>query len=110
MPTPRKPITDRRLRSPRALAWVIVGLFVLGVLAVMPGAWALPNQAPDFQTVPTLTPTPTRPSGGATATNTPPGAPPTNTPPPGATATYTPPPGSTATSTPTPGPSATPTA
>ncbi len=110
MPTPRKLTTDKRLRLPRTLAWVIVGLFVLGVLAVMPGAWALPDQMPDSQTVPTLTPTPTRPSGGATATNTPPGVPPTDTPPPGATATSTPLPGSTATSTPTPGPSATPTA
>ena len=59
----------------RVLPWVVVGALVLGVLAVMPSVWALPQQAPDFQTVPTLTPTrpagatatPTRPAG-ATAT------------------------------------------
>lgn len=94
---------NERLRSPHTVVWVVVGLFILGVLAIMPGAWALPDQAPDFQTVPTLTPTPTRPSGGATVT---PAA--TNTPLPGATATHTPPPGATATHTPTPRTSATP--
>lgn len=110
MPTPQPPTPQKRLRLPQTLASAIVGLFILGVLAVMPGAWALPDQTPDSQTVPTLTPTPTRPSGGGTATDTPPpGVPPTDTPPPGATATPTPPPGSTATSTSTPGPSATPT-
>jgi hypothetical protein len=101
---------------PRTLAWVIVGLFILGVLAIMPGAWALPDQAPDFQTVPTLTPSPASTGAGATAT---PAA--TNTPPPGAgatatpAATNTPPPGAGATATPAatntspPGATATPT-
>lgn len=78
------------------LSWVVVGAFILGVLAVMPSVWALPQQAPDFQTVPTLTPT--RPAGatatptspaGATATPTQPGEP-TDTPAPGATPTETP--------------------
>ena len=90
----------------RVLPWVVVGALVLGVLAVMPSVWALPQQAPDFQTVPTLTPTrpagatatPTRPAGatatptrpaGATATPTQSGGP-TDTPPPGATPTETP--------------------
>jgi len=80
----------------RVLPWVVVGAIVLGVLAVMPSVWALPQQAPDFQTVPTLTPTrpagatatPTRPAG-ATATPTQPGEP-TNTPAPGAIPTETP--------------------
>ena len=80
----------------RVLPWVVVGALVLGVLAVMPSVWALPQQAPDFQTVPTLTPT--RPAGatatpprpaGATATPTEPGGP-TDTPAPGATPTETP--------------------
>jgi uncharacterized repeat protein (TIGR01451 family) len=99
MAPPRTLPPNKHLRLPRALAWVIVGLFILGVLAIMPGAWALPDHTPDFQTVPTLTPTPTRPGAGATATA-PPAA--TNTPPPGATAASTP--------TPPPGASATPTA
>ena len=93
--------TDRSTESRsnslrRVLPWVVVGAIVLGVLAVMPSVWALPQQAPDFQTVPTLTPTrpagatatPTRPAG-ATATPTQPGEP-TNTPAPGATPTETP--------------------
>ena len=60
MPTPQPPTPQKRLRLPQTLASAIVGLFILGVLAVMPGAWALPDQTPDSQTVPTLTPTPTR--------------------------------------------------
>ena len=88
-------------RWPRTAAWVIAGLFILALLAIMPGAWALPEQAPDFQTVPTPTPTPTRPGAGPTATpaatETPQAA--TATPPPGATATATPPPGAAATAT-----------
>ena len=80
----------------RVLPWVVVGALVLGVLAVMPSVWALPQQAPDFETVPTLTPTrpagatatPTRPAG-ATTTPTEPGGP-TDTPAPGATPTATP--------------------
>lgn len=80
----------------RVLPWIVVGALVLGVLAVMPSVWALPQQAPDFQTVPTLTPTrpagatatPTRPAG-ATTTPTEPGGP-TDTPVPGATPTETP--------------------
>lgn len=94
---------DRSLLR-RGLPWAIVGMFILGLLAIMPGAWALPDQAPDFQTVPTLTPTPTRPGTGPTAT---PGQP-TNTPVPGATAT--PLPGATATASATPPPGATATA
>ena len=80
----------------RVFPSVVVGALVLGVLAVMPSVWALPQQAPDFQTVPTLTPTrpagatatPTRPAG-ATTTPTEPGGP-TDTPAPGATPTETP--------------------
>lgn len=115
MPTSSNLSPDKRLRWSRSLAWVAAGLFALGMLAIMPGAWALPDQSPDFQTVPTLTPTPTRPSGGPTATNTAqpdptntpqPGA--TNTPQPGATATPTSPSGATATSTPTVRPGTTP--
>ncbi len=96
-------------------AWVLVGLCILAALAILPNAWALSEQAPDFQTVPTLTPSPTRPGAGATdtpaATDTPPpGATATDTPPPGATATDTPPPGATATATPTATPTGTATA
>ena len=51
---------DRSPESPsnslrRVLPWVVVGALVLGVFAVMPSVWALPQQAPDFQTLPTLT-------------------------------------------------------
>lgn len=98
-------------RWPRTAAWVVAGLCILGLLAIMPGAWALPEQAPDFQTVPTPTPTPTRPGAGPTATpaatDTPQAA--TATPPPGATATATPPPDATATATATGTSTATPT-
>jgi uncharacterized repeat protein (TIGR01451 family) len=90
---------------PKILTWMIIGMVILGVLAVMPGVWALPEQSPDFQTLPTLTPTPT--PRGATATPTRPGATatptqpaatitptrpgePTDTPVPGATPTNTP--------------------
>jgi uncharacterized repeat protein (TIGR01451 family) len=104
MAPPRNLTPNKQLRLPRALVWVVVGLFALGVLAVMPGAWALPAQAPDFQTVPTLTPTPTRPGAGATTTATPDA---TDTPPPIATATDTPPPIATATNAPPPGATAT---
>jgi hypothetical protein len=103
----RSDATSQRHLRPRIVAGVLVALFVLTVLALMPGAWALPEQSPDFQTVPTLTPTPTRPGTGPTATPAPtdtPGGQPTDTPaPPGATATNTPtsPPGATATPTPT---------
>ncbi len=93
-----------RARIRRTLAWAIAGLVILGALAIMPGAWALPEHVPDFQTVPTLTPTPTRPGAGPTATP----APPTDTPAP--PATPTPPPNATATPTPPPGATATPTA
>lgn len=71
---------------PKILSWVVVGMLLLGVLAVMPGVWALPQQSPDFQTLPTLTPTPT--PRGATATPTQPGATATPTRP-GATVTPT---------------------
>lgn len=96
----RSPAERSTLR--RGLPWAIAGMFFLGLLAIMPGAWALPGQAPDFQTVPTLTPTPTRPGAGPTATP----ARPTDTPVPGATATATPtpPPGATATPTATASP------
>lgn len=90
----------------RVLPWVVAGALILGALALMPSVWALPQQAPDFQTVPTLTPTrpagatatPTSPAGAtatptrpvdATATPTQPGEP-TDTPAPGATPTETP--------------------
>ncbi len=64
----------------RLLPWMVV-IIVLGIalLAAMPGAWALPSQSPDYQTVPTLTPTPPRPG----PTNTPRPGSPTNTPAPG---------------------------
>jgi len=78
---------------------MIAGLSILAVLAIMPGAWALPEQTPDFQTVPTLTPTPTRPGAEPTATAAPPGATDTPAAPPGATDTPTAPPGATATAT-----------
>lgn len=73
------------------LPWIVVGAVILGIFAIMPGAWALPEQAPDFQTVPTLTPTPT----DRAATPTPPRVTatpgqPTDTPAPGATPTDTP--------------------
>ena len=67
---------SRRPRARRLLPWTVVLLLGLIFLAAMPGAWALPNQAPDYQTVPTLTPLPTRP-GQATDT---PGPQPTDTP------------------------------
>lgn len=108
-PTPQPPA--RRLRT---LGWVLAGLCILGVLAIMPGAWALPEQAPDFQTVPTLTPTATPPGAGPTDTPAP-----TDTPQPEetsspvtpetATATATPPPGATTTATGTTTATATPT-
>ncbi len=104
MPSQPSPTPQPPARWPRTLGWVLAGLCILGVLAIMPGAWALPEQAPDFQTVPTLTPTPTQPGAGPTATPAP-----TDTPQPGgtsapgapetATATATPPPGATATAT-----------
>jgi len=111
MPNRHHPVRNPRLRLPGALAWTALGIAILGMFAFMPGAWALPEHAPDFQTVPTLTPTPTPPGAGATVTPVPPTAtpvpptatpaPPTATPPPGATATATPLPGATATATPT---------
>lgn len=94
-PTPPPPPA----RWPRTLGLMIAGLSILAVLAIMPGVWALPEQSPDFQTVPTLTPTPTRPGAGPTATPAPPGATDTPAPPPGATDTPTAPPGATATAT-----------
>lgn len=71
--------SSSRPAARRLLPWMVV-ITVLGIalLAAMPGAWALPSQSPDFQTVPTLTPTP-RPG----ATNTPRPGGPTNTPVPG---------------------------
>lgn len=99
--------SSRRSVAARLISFIFVGVLVLGSLALMPGAWALPNRIPDSQTVPTLTPT--RPSGGSQPTATSPsgGDSPTNTPQPGATAT--PLPGATPTATPPPGSTATPT-
>lgn len=117
MPSRSSANSARSPRWSRTAAWVVVGLCILAALAIMPGAWALPEQTPDFQTVPTITPTPTRPGGGATSTpaatdTPPPGATdtpaPTDTPPPGATATPTGAAAATATATATP--TATPTA
>lgn len=94
------------------LTWALVAalLAALALLGSRPAAWARPSQAPDYQTVPTLTPTPTRP-GQATPTDTPiptdtpaPPQPPQPPPPP-------PPPPGQATATPTaPLPTPTPTA
>lgn len=82
----------------RLLPWaVVIGVLGIMLLAAMPGAWALPSQSPDFQTVPTITPTPTRPG----PTNTPRPGQPTDTPAPGQP-TDTPAPGQ-ATDTPAPG-------
>ncbi len=111
MPSQSSANSERSSRWPRTAAWVIIGLCILAALAILPNAWALPEQTPDFQTVPTLTPTPTRPGAGPTNTPAPTATPPpgatdtpapTDTPPPGATATATPPPGATATATATP--------
>lgn len=96
--------TDRPPGARRWLPWLVVILLAAGMLAAMPGAWALPSQSPDFQTVPTLTPTPTRPG----PTNTPRPGGPTATPDPGQP-TDTPGPG-TPTATPSPTPSGTTTA
>lgn len=87
-----------RASERRILSWIVAGAIVLGLLAMMPGVWALPEQAPDFQTLPTLTPTPT--PRGATATPTRPAPNPTDTPAPSATPADTPGPG-TPTATPT---------
>lgn len=61
---------------------VAAGLLIFAVLAAQPVAWARPGQAPAFQTVPTLTPTPTRPGQEPEPTR----RPPTDTPPPPPTA------------------------
>lgn len=70
----RRPVA--RLLLPGTVVIIVLGI---ALLAVMPGAWALPSQSPDYQTVPTLTPTPPRPG----PTNTPRPGSPTNTPVPG---------------------------
>lgn len=71
---------SKRSTGRRLLLWaVVVGVLGITFLAAMPGAWALPSQSPDFQTVPTITPTPTRPG----PTNTPRPGQPTDTPAPG---------------------------
>ena len=57
-------------RLPFAVA--VVGLLALGLLSGSPDAWARPDQAPDYQTVPTLTPTPSPPGQGPTPTPRPP--------------------------------------
>lgn len=87
----------------QALPWIVAGLVAIGLLAGQPSAWARPGQAPDYQTIPTLTPTPTdrgqqptptEPSGQASPTpavDTPAPPQPTDTPAPGQpTATSTP--------------------
>lgn len=75
----------------RALPIVGIGVLILGLLAAMPGAWALPEQSPDFQTVPTITPAPTSPPPQPPPpTDTPAPAPPTNTPEPAGTVTSSP--------------------
>lgn len=107
---PNQSSSPQRSSAARLISFVFVGILILGFLAALPAAWALPAQIPDSQTVPTLTPT--RPSGGGsqpTATSPSGGGSPTNTPQPGATATPVPPPGATATATPPPGATATPT-
>ncbi|MER2600450.1 MAG: hypothetical protein ABTQ73_13100 [Caldilineales bacterium] len=112
------PLSPRPRPNGRAVAVSLLALLLLLALANMPGVWALPGQAPDIQTVPSRTPTPTSPGSGgqtpaATATpgsggSNPTATPlPTDTPIPGATATPTTPP--TATAVPLP-PTATPTA
>ena len=58
MKTKDKSLEVRRNSPRRILPWVVAGVLILGVLSVMPSVWALPQQAPDFQTVPTLTPIP----------------------------------------------------
>lgn len=87
--------SSSRPAARRLLPWT-VAIIVLGMalLAAMPGAWALPNQSPDGETVPTITPTPSNPG----ATNTPQPGNPTDTPGPGQP-TDTPAPGSTPTAT-----------
>lgn len=73
----KKRTLDRRAR--RALPWVVAGTLILGLLAAIPSAWARPSQSPDFQTVPTITPTSQPPD----ATPTPEPNEPTDTPEPG---------------------------
>ncbi|MEA3337834.1 MAG: hypothetical protein U9R25_18230 [Chloroflexota bacterium] len=71
--------TERTIFHSRALLfWVVAATLIVGSLAALPVAWALPDQAPDFQTVPTRTPTPTSPGSGPTPTDPPSG--PTDTP------------------------------
>lgn len=85
---------SKRPAARRTLTWTVVIVLGILLLAAIPSAWALPSQSPDFQTVPTITPTP--PASGATSTPNP--GNPTDTPGPGQ-ATDTPPPGSTPTAT-----------
>lgn len=68
--------------------WIAVTAAVLlaAVISARPVAWARPSQAPDYQTVPTLTPTPRPPDPGQTPE--PPAS--TNTPGPGQPSTATP--------------------
>ncbi|MEZ4770208.1 MAG: hypothetical protein R2844_17500 [Caldilineales bacterium] len=87
----------------RLLLWTVGIVLGLALLSAMPGAWALPSQSPDFQTVPLWTATPTSPG----ATNTPPPDDPTNTPIPGQPTDTPAPPQSTNTPAPGSTPSAT---
>lgn len=98
MPERKQPSIQSQ--RPSRLAWVMTAVIVavIALLAAKPAAWARPDQLPGSQTVPTLTPTPTRPGQGPTPTP----VPPTNTPRPGEpTATLAP---DQPTNTPTPTP------
>lgn len=104
---PKHPAPSSRFGSRRLLPWLVVIVLAVAMLAAMPGAWALPSQSPDSETVPTLTPTPTRPGATSTPrpgdpTATPGPGQPTDTPAPGTpTATPSPTPAGTLTATPT---------
>ena len=68
---PDNDLPPRFQRPVRIGLWLVAAtLFLLGLLAALPGAWALPHQAPDYQTVPTRTPTPTPRQSGPTRTPT----------------------------------------
>lgn len=86
------------MRSVSPWMWIVIGVVAFGLLAARPASWARPDQAPDYQTVPTVTPTPTSPAQAPTPTPT---TRPTDTPiPPRPTNTPVP---SQPTATPTPG-------
>lgn len=73
---PDNDLPPRFQRPAKIGLWLVAAtLFLLGLLAALPGAWALPDQAPDYQTVPTRTPTPTPRQSGPTRTPTRPSQP-----------------------------------